>query len=315
MQKDHLRAEYHRLQNSRNSKDRIESYDKVIDTAFKLLHDHQNKKYNNQIDEEANLIYQLLILKNLSIRKLISGIHYTNSLVNFKIKGLIDLFSIYSIIRSQFEGYCNFNNIYIKPKNEDEKRVIYFLWVISGLKFRQRFKIAAITDEGKEKILNEKKQIEIYTKYIFDSEIYSKLNEKDKKKVNNAIDNKKFQICFENNNVRTLSWREMLSNAGVSDQFDEMYNHLSLSTHPSNVSVFQFKDLYKDNSYITLSIFAMEIGKYITTFLMRDYCEYFGELKLIFNTLPVMNQLLINGINKLFRGDSYQLNDILNILN
>lgn len=57
--------------------------------------------------------------------------------------------------------------------------------------------------------------------------------------------------------------------------------------------------------------FLMKFSSYITACLIRDFCEYFPCLKNEFSKLPKMNQHLINGFNRLIRGNDYVLNGLV----
>lgn len=134
---------------------------------------------------------------------------------------------------------------------------------------------------------------------------------KEQKKIDNFIKDSVFQVYLKDGKLLKGGWADLMNNAGAKEMFKGMYNMMSLSTHPSNVAVFQFRDLYKERMDEFNTEFLMKFSSFITASLIRDFCEYFPILKTGFNELPKMNQHLINGFNRLLRGDDYVLNDLV----
>lgn len=88
------------------------------------------------------------------------------------------------------------------------------------------------------------------------------------------------------------------------------YTLFSLSTHPSNVSVFQYAQMYvisfnEETAYIFLSQSAI-----IMAFIIAEYCKYFPIAKQKFKELPELHQYLIDSYNFNFRGNEYEVSGI-----
>lgn len=310
MAKYHIRDEFLRLHNGENYSDRLDSFNNVVDTAFKILYEDQKRTYKTQFKQEANLLYQMTIMKCLSLQKLIDGIYYTNPISKLKFTGLYDTFSIYSVIRSVFESICIFNNIYIFPIKEESKMLLYYLWVISGLKYRQRFESNVVSQKGEKKLKEESEEIKKAEQKIYTNSYFISLPKKEQKKIGKALNNNKFQFYFENDIIFFAPWAKMFENMGVNDIFRNAYTDLSLNTHPSNVSVFKFRDMYDGHTDKLLSYIALDQVKVFISFIIRDYITLFPGNMITFNNLPEVNQMIINSYNRMFRGAKYQLNDI-----
>ncbi len=226
---------------------------------------------------------------------------------------LYDPFALASIVRTQYEAFCNFNNIYCFSKSAEEKLFKYNLWVLSGLKYRQNF--SAVQKENIEKKEIEKKQIIELKEEIKLSSVYKNLAPDSKENIDKAIKWKKWQIVLDGQNARSIAWHEMMTNAGATDLLNGQYTSLSLNTHPSNVSVFQFKDLYSEANDLPLSLLTIKLSKWLISFFIADYCCYFEDAKSSFNELPLMTQILVNQYNSMFRTEKYRINNASSILN
>ncbi|MGZ5282740.1 MAG: hypothetical protein ACXWEY_10740, partial [Bacteroidia bacterium] len=69
------------------------------------------------------------------------------------------------------------------------------------------------------------------------------------------------------------------------------------------------KNQERDNSF-----FAMSVSGLLMSFLIRNFCSHFPELKTVFEKQLIINQILINFLNKTFRGKDYVINNSINLL-
>ncbi len=303
-----IRDEYTRLMVSERPIDRVNSYEVLINSAFKIIADLKEHSFTTIINHDADLLFQMSVLKCHSILKLIEGINYTNPIDNTAFKHTLDPFAIWPIVRSQYEAYCAFNNLFLQHSGEPQK-ILYNLWVVSGLNYRQQFEV--ISPDLIEKSQRERENIQTTIDEIKSTELYKSFLDKEKDKIVRAIKNKEWQFCFTNNRFEYLSWKNMVQRAGVKPSFfDSTYSYLSLCTHPTNVSVFQFKEMYMDGEHYSTSLFALLMSRMITAFLIRDYCTLLPIALDSFNKLPITSQILINSLNRAFRSPEFALNNI-----
>lgn len=303
-----FRNEWGRLLNGRDERSRMDAYMIIIDSGFKILSDIRDIKYGSSITNEANLIYQMSMLKMLSCSRLIAAIRYQNPYTDFILTDLRDPFSVWAIIRAQFEAFCNFNHIYRYHDNQDMQKLIYQLWVLSGLKYRQRHEVSAgssIEKMGKEKVM-----IEELVSEIESSQLYISLPLTEQTNIKRSIKEKDWKITYDGGVIKKLDWQKLFNNAGCHTQMKTFYNFLSTNTHPSNVSVFQFKEMYRENFHHQSTLIALNFSAILGAFLISDYCFFSPAAKLSFNSLPKMNQLVINSQNRVFRSPKYAVNDI-----
>jgi hypothetical protein len=255
---------------------------------------------------EAKLVNQMIFTKALTLKKMLEGINF-QSKTGIVLNSIIDPTIVAMLIRNLYETVFMFNHIYVQPKTDSERLISYKLWVYSGLSYRQRFEKYAITEDAQIKCKEEKKEMDSLQKEIQD---YYKLPENDKTIF--KILRKDCKIKFDNGRINSLSWKTIAINAGLRDDFfDEIYNYLSLYAHPSNVSVFQFNDLFKSCEMVVHNL------KYAFMFLsvfIADYIKVFPDILKLFEALPIEWQIAINFKNTLAREEQMSINDSFNKL-
>ncbi len=292
------------------------AFKKIIDVGMKMLWDHKKNTTINETDNDGHLSFQMTLLKSISLLKLSSGLYYFNDLNNTHLNSVFDPFGMGNIVRSQYEAFCNFNNIYIQSIDSNQLAIKYYLWVIAGLNSRQRFPTSEKT------ILKREKEAHIIKNYIDllnKNVCFESLSGSGKLNIQKCIKKREWQIVINRNNAYKIGWHEMFSNAGVNKIYDEQYNYLSTVSHPSNLSIIQFREMYEGETLVERVDFQsmkvmLNTSKSIVAFLIRDYITYF-KLYSAFNELPVIDQMLVNVNNKNFRGDEYLLNNCLELLN
>ena len=307
------RIEFSRLLGPTNLKEMIEGHKLISDVGFTILYKHGQEGAKTSVwDHDGNILYQMSVLKSLSLHQLAQSINYFNDIDGSSLKNTYDPFGMYNIVRSQYEAFCNFNNIFIQSKSEDELKLKYYLWVISGLNYRQRFKVES--DWAKKKKESEADEIAELNKLILENICYKQLEEQSQKNIQDCIKKRDWQIKIEGSKASKIAWHEMMTNAGANDMLEGQYSHLSLATHPSNVSVFQFSSMYVENQQEFNAKMALQLSKTFMAMFIRDYITYFKLQNKHFDNLPLIPQMLINSYNTMFRNDSYRINDINNLL-
>lgn len=259
---------------------------------------------------EANLVNQMIFSKTLSLKKFLEGIYYTSK-VGIQFKGLIDPTVIAILVRNIFETVFMFNLVYIQPKSEEERLILYNLWVYSGLSYRQMFDKHATKEEYKVKMKKEKEHMQNIKEEIERTFFYNSLSEKDKKFIQEQLlKRKEYKIAFYNGKIKKLTWRDVCLNAGLKpDLFEDTYNFFSLYAHPSNVSVFQFQDLFKNLTFLELTMHILLNAFHFLSVFVADYIKLFADRIQVFESLPVEWQIAIDFKNRLARSDEFSINN------
>lgn len=240
----------------------------------------------------------MFIGNTLSIIKMSEELNYENDINKLKICGYIDAFSMLNLVRAQYESYCNFNNIYIQNSSIDERDLKYKIWVLAGLNNRQKFD--ALTQENIVKKEEERIEILNIISEIQNNIIYQSLVGGEKNKITSVSSENKWRLTIKNNEPKLASWSQLLKNAGINN-FDTHYRYLSLCTHPSHVSTYQFRDMHLNNNVKRHAIHALLLSELFLSFFIVDFLKYYTKTKIVFEELPELNRFLIYSNNKAFR--------------
>lgn len=307
---EELKNEVSRLLNGESESDRSYCLSIIIDSGFKILSDKKDFQYKSLRLKDANTLFQMGLLKMISVHRAAERFEYVNPYDStFYLPDMRDPFSVWPIVRSQFENYCNFNHLYAFHKNEEFANILYGLWAISGFKYRQKLTVAS--PENIEKKEREKENIESLIQEIKSNSFYTHLKSEGRDTILNAIKKKDWKLTSEDNRyVKTIHWQQMFVNAGCKNAMDSSYNYMSLNSHPTYVSIFQFAEMYKEQFHHSNTFFALRYATLIGSFLISDYCKLFSIAKASFDKLPIVNQLVINSHNRVFRGEGAAINDI-----
>ena len=311
MTKEELRNEFLRLNGYGTINDCLDLFDIYLEHFWDVINVHHREAVASFANKDAKIIIQMMFTKLTHLKKIVEGIGYISKKGN-KLNAIIDPTIVASMIRNIFETVSVFNLIFRNSKTEDEKAIIYGLWVSSGLKYRQRFQDFATTPENQQKMAEEQSQIEQIELVIKETALYKSLDEKNKKKIDEMIKQKDFKIKFDGLNVIFLSWQDMCDVMNLNiDIFAKIYTFFSLYAHPSQVSVFQFESMFsKENEeFKQLTITSLRYCFSLMSVFVADYIYLFPNVKATFERLSVLDQIVINTPNKMFRGDDYSINN------
>lgn len=312
MTKEQLRTEYSRLTNLSTIKDCNDLADIFLEHLWNVLNVHHNDKVYSYAHKDAKLLNQMMFTKLTHLKVLLKGVGYQGT-DGQKLNDIIDPTIVASLVRNVFETSALFNLLFRQTNSEEETTIVYNLWSIAGLKYRQRFDSNIQTEESKKKLADENKQIADLIKQIKDTEKYKNLNNRSQRKIETKIDKKDFRISFDGNNVKSYSaWQDLCDVMELKKEiFDNVYTFFSLYSHPSQVSVFQFENMFDRESEAFKSLTAFNF-KYCFSFLsvfIADYIHLFPQVKATFETLPIEKQIAINSFNKMLRGNDFSIND------
>ncbi len=228
------------------------------------------------------------------------------------LNNIIDPTIVASLIRNIYETTGMFNLIYQEPKTKDEKQIKYLLWVHSGLSYRNRFDGVITLQENKDKMKNELQQMESIRKEIEENPLFKSMDEKNQGKILTMIKKRNYLIKFNGNEVSFLSWRELVKTMDIKgDKLDQIYTYFSLYAHPSNVSVFQFANMFgkEENTYKSIVIFNLQTAFMMLSIFIADYIKTFPNVLKTYEEMGIVEQIVINFHNRIARGGNYDINE------
>jgi hypothetical protein len=317
MNKEELRSEYLRLSQLHSIKDCLDLFDIYLEYLWNVIREHHTDEVYSFANKDAKILNQMMFTKLTHLKKLIEGVGY-QAKDGSKLNPIIDPTIVASLIRNIFETVSVFNLIYRNPNTADEKAIIYGLWVASGLNYRQRFGSSASLPENTKKLSEEKRQVDLIIKEIKETALYKSLDEKNKGKIDEKLKQKDYKIRFNKTEVVFLSWQDMCDVMELNKElFENMYTFFSSYSHPSQVSVFQFENMFdtKDEAFKFLTTTNLKYGFSLMSVFIADYINLFPDVKNTFEKLEIEKQIAINALNKMIRGNKYSINDAWIILN
>lgn len=313
MDKYAIRKECERLMILESISDSQDLIDIYLNYLFKVINNHHDDEVSSYADKDAEMVNQMMFTKIAHIKRVIEGINYESDDGN-SLKTIIDPTIVASLIRNVYETVCMFNLIYRNTNNEDEKTIIYDLWVHAGLMYRQRFEHVITTEENREKYENEKEQMSQLEEEIKQTKLFKDLSEKDQEKIEKKLKEKDYKIRFKNNEVEFLSWQDITEVMGLrTDTLESIYTYFSLYSHPSNVAVFQFADMFSkgDEPFKRITNSNLTNLFIFLSIYIADYIHLFPKISKTFNKLNIIDQVVINYHNIRMRGLDYSINDAL----
>jgi hypothetical protein len=276
---------------------------------WKVIETDAQKSVLTKIEHEAKLMLQMMFTKVLHLNGILNGVSYSSNSGSY-LNNIIDPGVVAVMSRNIFETGGLFNLIYRQPKTDNERDIIYNLWRHAGLRTRQRFKESFEATERRSVLDEEKQDMKLITESINSNSYFLSLDKHNKKKILDRLDKGEFLIQFIDKKVKCYKWHELVDVMNLKkDLFDNLYTYFSLYSHPSNVSVFQFDDLFKDadDNYLMMTNFNIKtILSFIGVFI-ADYINFFSEVTKVFNNLSLEEQLIIDFHNMLGRNESYSI--------
>ncbi|MEJ5996240.1 DUF5677 domain-containing protein [Pedobacter sp. Du54] len=318
MNKDELRAEFTRLRIMDSEKNINDVIDILLEYFLKSIQNHRSDKNTPTHLHDAMLINQMLFTKLAHLKQLISGIEFVSK-DGSRLKKIVDPTVVASLVRTIFETVGMFNLIYISNNSDEEMLIKYNLWVIAGLSYRQRFVQQTSSPENIQKAKDELAQIGKLKAQIESTALFKALSQRDKDKIYEKINRKEYNVIFENGHVKGIAgFQEFIANAGFNPKLmDNMYTHFSLNSHPSNVAVFQFGDMFqnKDPRFFELASFNVKNAIFLLSVFIADYIRLFPDVANTYSGRPIIDQIMINFFNAFMRGHEYDINNAYEHLN
>jgi hypothetical protein len=149
MTKDQLRVDFLRITQEDTIDIKLEQLNTFTHCFMSIV--LSNIAPNDRIEADARVMLQMILSKTLHIKKTFEGITYISPEGKVLLDALIDPTIISVLARNLFETICAFHLIYRNTSSKDERDIVYNLWVVSGLNYRQRFSELTTKEANKEK--------------------------------------------------------------------------------------------------------------------------------------------------------------------
>jgi hypothetical protein len=311
-----LRKEFIRLIDGGDVSANYDMINVLNECLFNIINVHGKENHKNKQEAEAKIIMQMIFSKLLSLRKMLEGVAY-QSRDGVKLNTVIDPVVVAGLVRTIYETTAMFNVVYIIPQTPEEKDILNKMWVIAGLRYRQRFTPAVTTPENKKKQAEEAIVIDALTNEILQMPLFKSLSTAGANTIKDLLKKKDYKVKIAGSDATSLSWDAVMPEMNMNkDKMGMMYTYFSLYAHPSNVAVFQYADLFdiKDEPFIRMSNFNTLAGIKLVSFFIASYIKLFPNTLKIFEMLPIIDQCVINFHYKSINEDQSTINDALDVL-
>ena len=209
-----------------------------------------------------------------TIYHLLNGIDMTFKSLNFSTK-ILDIPSLYILLRAQLENFLIFDFIYCQPITTDESEFRYNNWKLSG--YISRRDIPTEGEKAKKTKESDLKEIKRLQEQIKISKFFQAFTQKQQSKILNDGDERLGN-----------GWIKIMKDSGLSPRIsNSLYKIVSAYAHSSGVSIFNITELKagyhpnNDQANLIASISKMIICRLITRFKSQ-----IKTVEIKYNTLP-----------------------------
>lgn len=278
----------------------IENYIKwhrvTIEDQISIMLDFSSKCSSNSLKEQTALYLLKMMISNVcSIMQLSEGIAISKSFA------IIDPITLFPLLRTVYERTYMFHNIFLEPKTEIEKNILFNIWQIRG--YNNRKNVENTPPEYRKKAERELIKIEELKREI-DSYIEKiNISENAKSQIVKAYSNDSsmtegYIFIYDASGKITKFERISFSKSPkflLGEKLNKIYSLFSLNTHPSYLSVLQFKDMDENSINRFLKMIFEGIIIYNGIFF-RDLCSVIPEGNSYLNELNNKGCILFNKI-------------------
>lgn len=273
--------EFYQLYDSRNIEEIKKRLFEISDTMI-YLHEILAEK-NIRLQEKDAYSEQLIIklhLQNLSLLEISKGYsikskYYQNKAPHIK---FLDLSSIITIVRSQYESLLMYQHLYINPECENGQQLRFESWIMSSMILRSKvFSQSKAID--KKRLESEQEAIERLKNNISNNKIFKTLSEKQQKSLLENGSGKLFKSWD------TLFLESKFSETGV---FSKLYYMASVYAHSEGILALQLKETKHliEHEHMKETLYLMLFYSYLMTSIMiKNITNKFTLVKERYETL------------------------------
>lgn len=277
----------------------------MLDFYFDVIKSPEGRKATSHIEDDRNIWMQTLFSEGFHFLSLLDGVGYNRGID--RLNPIIDPSVLFSIARRIYESVIAFELLFIIPNSEDKRTILYNLFMAHGLSERLKNLDEKMRSHNPERVAEEQKDIDECLKEIESTELYSKLDQQTKNIIHNAF-GKKFRYTFkENNSLEFVNYDDADNLLRIkNDILKGTYSYFSLHGHPSYVSIFQFRDAFKNDDRADTSIMAPHATQCVLAFMsifIVDYMKLVPEIKSMYDKLEEPRRFAIGMYEDAMRGE------------
>jgi len=244
----------------------------LINTFFNIKQEHDDK-----IELEDRIVFtetitSKFLFQSYSIKKLLEGMNVKPGIEQLDVS-IVDISSIYILIRSQIENYLTYFYLYKDPKTDEEAEFRFLLYKIAGLTARQKQK--AIQDTSIKIKQNEKEELEQLLIDLKNNKYFIHLRPRTQKHI------------LRNKPSKLKNWGDLLTESHLSEDLSRIWYQYSNHAHSEYYSMMQIRAIQEDTSstFSTRNLILFVSLVLISLFIV-DYKNFHKEIEKRFNSFP-----------------------------
>ena len=277
----------------------------MLDFYFDVIESPEGRKATSIIEDDRNIWLQTMFSKGCQFTSLLDSVGYSKGTSH--LKPIIDFSILFTIARSVYESLIAFEILFVLPKTEDKQTIVYNLFMAQGLSERLKNLDENMRNNNPKRVAEEQKDIDECLKEIESTELYSKLDQQTKIIIHNAF-GKKFRYIFkEDNSLEFVNYDDADNLLRIKNNILKgTYSFFSLHGHPSYLSIFQFRDAFKNDNRADTSIMAPHATQCVLAFMsifIVDYMKLVPEIKAMYDKLEEPRRFAIGMFEDAMRGE------------
>ncbi len=282
MDKENIwKIELYKLYENRNLEDLRK---RLIDITDILVYIHEILAENNiKLNDKDVYSEQLVIkfhLQNLSLIELSKGVSIKSKFLKKEYQNIkfLDISSIITIIRSQYESLLMYQHLYINSTNENHQKLRFESWIMSSMMLRSKI-FSEAQQKFPERLLQEQNSIKNLQESIKNNPEYNNLSEKQKKNLIQTGSGKLFK-----------SWDTIFDESKFNRQgvFSKIYYITSVYAHSEGTLALQLKEskhLMEDPNMQESNYLMLFYSYLMTNIMIKNVTNKFPLVKERFESL------------------------------
>ena len=277
----------------------------MLDFYFDVIKSPEGRKATSYIEDDRNIWMQTLFSEGFHFLSLLDGVGYNKGID--RLNPIVDPSVLFSVARRIYESVIAFEILFVIPDSEDKKAILYNLFMAHGLSERLKNIDEEMRSHNPERVAEEQKDIDECLREIEGTDLYSELDQQTKNIIKNAF-GKKFRYIFkEDNSLEFVNYDDADKLLRIkNNMLKGTYSYFSLHGHPSYVSIFQFRDAFKNDNRADTSIMAPHATQCVLAFMsifIVDYMKLVPEIKAMYDKLEEPRRFAIGMYEDAMRGE------------
>jgi hypothetical protein len=265
----------------------------MLDFYFDVMKSPQCQKIENPLDDDRNIWLQTIFTKVNTFKNLLDGFGYSKD--DTRLNLVLDTSVLFSIARCVYESLIVFELLFILPKTDDQRTILYNLFMAQGLKERLRSVDDSVKEKYHERVEQEEADIDQCRKEIEHTKLYKTLDRNVVSIINDAF-GKRFRYRFNGDKLERVDYGNAYKLLGVKENvFFGTYSFQSLQCHPSYLYLIQFHDAYRENvrEDIQMAKTATQFILAYMSFYIVDYMKLNTAVKELYDNLDETRRFAI----------------------